>query len=209
MPKPSLKPSLKPELKQAPIQSWRREAVLYLVQYRPDRTAAELADLFGALCTAEGLSEKLWRNVDPTTMHGILRALEKAGQVIRAGDKRDSRAGRDSPKWCVSAGAKVPPNFPDYELAAAGDTAVGGRADVPRENDVEHPDLDAMTKPQLYALFEVLDEQAGINARLMQDLERERQALNERSLRYLREMRDFSERARRKLAGVGFEVPTP
>lgn len=191
------------------VHAWRREAVLYLVQSNPDKTAAELAELFIPACIADSVDEPLWRGVDPATMLGILRSLENKSLVYRCEPKRDSRAGRDVPTWRAHNGLEQASRMPPF----CDDSKDGGaRAVVPRETTHESDRRlwEETPRPQLYTLLEVLSEQAVLNARLLEDLERERRDrrdADDRLDRYLRDMRDFADRARAKLAGAGFEVP--
>lgn len=175
------------------VQQWRRTAVAYLVQRYGQRTAAELSELFAALCTAEGFEPLLWRSIDPNTMLGILRALENSGTVMRAGNKRDGRAGRNVPTWEISPTAERIDEVPNPEF-----NEKPAAANVPRGIDPpsDRATWAEMPRAQLYVLLEVLNDQAAVSARHI-----------EATNNFLRDMRDFSERSRAKLIAAGFELP--
>ena len=136
------------------VQTWRMEVALVILKRTGAQTASELAERFGALCMADGHPAALWRDVDPSTMHGILRKAERAGQVTRVGEQHDARAGRQSPKFAVAAPESVPDKYPPVPS----EEAVAARTPRPEPSQDE-------------VLLGAFDELAGILARHHRELD--------------------------------------
>ena len=80
------------------IQEWRQQAVMVALNRIP-ATAAEVAEHLAVLCVADAVPEVLWRDMAPSMVSGILRRLVTQQLVTVEGDKRDTRAGRDTPVY--------------------------------------------------------------------------------------------------------------
>ncbi|PJK00822.1 hypothetical protein CO641_02300 [Lysobacteraceae bacterium NML91-0213] len=170
----------------AAIRQYRRELALFLLDRIVDPiSSGDLVEQMGAFAQAEGHPEVCWRSINGPDVHGILRALEGEGMVVRDGSDRDRRAGRDTPLWRIAnhvRGAALTVTVPDVDDEAEEEIPI--TASLAAVAGVETP-YDTMTRPQLYALLETADEMAGAQARI------------------LREIQEVAERARRRLASVG------
>lgn len=109
------------------IASWRNSVILWCLGFGP-KTAAEITEQFAAVCQADDVDPSLWRKVDPSAVLGFLRKLESAGQVIRDGEKRDSRAGRTSPVWRVAGAVPTLTRFPSPPMPLSDDSARSARS---------------------------------------------------------------------------------
>ena len=94
------------------IKAWHRLALMALLKRTPQQTAAELSEQLVAYCQADAIPATYWRGMDPTTTFGVLRQLERAGVVRKAGTKPDGRAGRTSPAWELCDPDSVLGDFP-------------------------------------------------------------------------------------------------
>lgn len=165
------------------IASWRNSVILWCLGFGP-KTAAEITEQFAAVCQADEVDPQLWRKVDPSAMLGFLRKLESAGQVIRDGEKRDSRAGRTSPVWRIAGAVPTPTRFPSPPMPALDNSARAARAAPATSSTGLNPApirmgfgraCDPVGDAEEASDYEILrsgfDELAGIVARHQRELE--------------------------------------
>lgn len=176
------------------MREYRRElALAALDQATEPVTAGELTEMMGLYAQAEGHPPHCWRSLNGSEVSGVLRTLEGDGSVVRAGERRDARAGRDTPVWRLSSHMRGQvshvidvPTLADLDegeeeipLQASPAPALGA------EPAVDPSPYGDMSRLQLYALLEVGDRLAGVQAR------------------HMRELQETTSWARAKLAEVG------
>lgn len=166
------------------LREYRQDfALAILLRGCRPMSAAEVAEHIAVLGQMEGHPASCWRDADPITMAGHLRALETKSLVVKSGVRQDTRAGRDVPMWKPvaeyqhTAPLPLPPETSEAKAAPA----------MPRPAD-PNPYAD-LTRSQLYALLQVHDQISGVCQRFMRDME------------------DLSEKARRQLNAAGLAVP--
>lgn len=161
-------------------------ALAVLLRSSRPMTAGDVAEHIAVLGLAEAHPEECWRGASPAAIAGHLRALETRGLVQKEGERPNMRAGRPEPMWRPVAEydrtASIPP-APLLDEEATDNFALTPPAPTP-DNPYEN-----LSRPQLYTLLGVHDEISGA------------------CYRFLREMQDINERARRQLSAAGVEVP--
>lgn len=159
-------------------------AILYTVD--GPLTAGDVAEHLAVLAAAEGHPPECWRSADPTTMAGHLRALEARHVVHKVGIRADGRAGRQVPTWALTDAwrERAAPRIP---MPPTGNEPAVATA-APREEE-PNPYAD-LSRSELYALLKVHDKISGA------------------CRRFLRDMEELSEEARRELTAAGLKVPS-
>lgn len=169
------------------FREYRQDFTLAVLlrNFRP-MTAGDVAEHIAVLGPAEAHPDECWRGASPAAIAGHLRALETRGLVQKDGERTNQRAGRPEPTWRPvaeydrTAPIPMPPLLGDE---ASEDFALTPPAPLP-ENPYEK-----LSRPQLYTLLNVHDEISGT------------------CYRFLRDIQDINERARRQLSAAGIEVP--
>lgn len=96
-------------------KTYRQQLVLAcLAEQRSPVSAADLAEFAIVRAQHEGHPRTAYARLDGNETHGILRTLANQ-QLVASAEKgvRDSRAGRTSPGWTVTAAGKAEARFPD------------------------------------------------------------------------------------------------
>lgn len=177
------------------LREYRRALALAAMDHATEPvTAGELTEMMGLYAQAEGHPPHCWRSLNGSEVSGVLRTLEGDGSVVRAGGRRDGRAGRDAPLWRLSGHMRgevshvmAMPSVDDLdeEEEELPLQASAPPASVPPAPAEEPSPYGGMNRLQLYALLEVGDRLAGVQAR------------------HMRELQDTTSWARAKLAEVG------
>ncbi|MGH8073675.1 MAG: hypothetical protein ACREO4_06330 [Lysobacter sp.] len=169
------------------FREYRQDFALAVLlrNFRP-MTAGDVAEHIAVLGPAEAHPDDCWRGASPAAIAGHLRALETRGLVQKDGERANVRAGRAEPMWRpvgeYNRTAPIP-MAPLLDEEGVDDFALTPPAPLP-DNPYEN-----LSRPQLYTLLNVHDEISGA------------------CYRFLREMQDINERARRQLSQAGVEVP--
>lgn len=143
-------------------------------------TAADVSEHIQVVATMDGHPDECWRQCDPMTMSGVLRALENDGLVKRNGDAKDRRAGRKVPLYVL-----VDPSCEHSQPEPPDDDEAPQASPAPTPQKIPNTEL---TIGQAYVLLEIGDEFFGTVGRFMRDIQ------------------ELQAKARRKLADAGIEV---
>lgn len=163
----------------------RQMAVACLQRAEGAQTAGEVSEFATTLAMSEGHPKACWAPMSPAAVQGILRQLERAGQVMTLDKRRNTRYGRDEPLWQLTELGAVPmqvPMYPEPEQtpARAAAAAVGavtvGSPSLPQGICIE-----TLSREQLLTILQLSDEVEG------------------RVESFVRDMRDLATRARRAL----------
>ena len=168
---------------EAQLSAYRSDMVLACLQRAPGaQTAGELSEFATTLAMNEGHPKACWAPLSPQFVHGILRALQRAGLAQTSSGRRNTRYSRDEPLWEVVAGtARIEvPMYPEPEHtpARAAAAAVGA---VTMGAPSAGVCLEALSREQLLTILKLSDEVEG------------------RVEAFVRDMRDLATRARRVL----------
>lgn len=130
-------------------------------------TTDELVELMGITVQSESHPRALWNGINPGSVAGYLRSLEKAGAVVKEDHcRRDSRHGRDTPVWTIKDDRD--PKYPVPNPYALSDPIPVERAPAAApEPESQYQNHD---RKQLLALLDHSDEVMGAVARFMTDL---------------------------------------
>lgn len=172
-----------------PLKEYRKDMTLaVLARSLTPMTSGEIAENFLILAQAESHPDRCWRGVGAGSINGYLKQLQRAKLAAKDGEKRDGRAGRDVCLWSTpleksDAPIPYPPTDLDpvpREAPRAPATASAPAATSPSEQ---------YSRGELSAMLEVHGELALI------------------TFRHMRELSEWTERARQRLAAAGLEVP--
>ena len=146
-----------------PTRDYYRElALCALHRSQGPCTTDEVVELMGVTAQAEGHPRALWGGINPGSVSGYLRSLEKLGAVVREEQsRRDVRHGRDTPVWTVNG-----PRDQEYPTPYPVDRP-GIPTALPAEPASQYQGHD---RKQLLALLDHSDEVMGAVARFMSDL---------------------------------------
>lgn len=169
------------------VRQYRQDFALCVLLRNPRAlTASEVAEHIQVLAMEEGHDKALWAGCNPTATFGILRTLEMRDLVDRGAPRKAVRKGRDEPTFEPrqprSKLAPIPaPPAPEEIVPRRGD--LNAAVANPLEGD------DGLSPVQMLAMLDVHARLADSVARFLRDLDEQR------------------EYARRRLQGVGLKVP--
>lgn len=169
------------------MRDYSRALALYCVSGASTPvTASEIAEHMGTVAMSEGHPQRCWRGINAGSAAGFLRALESKGQVKRQGERRNTTNNRPEPLWvatATAAGAEIP-----TPPECAGSAPVLNTSRAPTDLEENSP-YATLSRTQLLTVLQVTDQLHGTVARFMRDIQ------------------DVSDRARRELAAAGIELP--
>lgn len=171
------------------VKQYRQDFALCVLLRAPrPLTASEVSEHIQVLAMGEGHEKALWTACNPAAVAGVLRTLEIRDLVDKGEPRNNGRKGRAEPTWSPRqelnrlAPLPVAPSEAEIAAGARGDDGAG---ELPAGEAHE----DALSPVQMLAVLEVHDRLAGSVSRFLRDLD---------------EQREF---ARRRLQGVGLKVP--
>lgn len=167
------------------LSAYRSDMVLACLQRAPGaQTAGELSEFATTLAMNEGHPKACWAPLSPQSVHGILRALQRAGLAQSPSGRRNTKYSRDEPLWEVVPGTariQIPmypePEQPPARAGAAAVSAVTLGAPAAGAGVC----LETLSREQLLTILQLSDEVEG------------------RVEAFVRDMRDLATRARRVL----------